>query len=292
MFDQFWPYFAVLSGAISGTSAILEKRLLRSQHALAYTTSISAIIALFSLMLIPLANFSMSLLDILIIYFYSLTLTISYWFTARLFKHGNISIVSPIYKTLPILFVALFAFFFLSEALTPLGYGLIIILVICAYLMINETNKVKESVNYKHNYKFLIIFDALVVSIGIILLKYLLQNVDLLAIIVIVNIFTLINLLIIMLRRGKNYIILLKQDFKTYSKSISLIGVITFLYRIVFYITLNMNMVSLIVPIANVTTIIITVLIGGEIFREGNKSKKLLLALIMIISAYFLTTLA
>ncbi|MGC8648660.1 MAG: EamA family transporter [Candidatus Micrarchaeia archaeon] len=288
MLEQFWPYFAVLAGSMSGLSAILEKRMLKVQHALAYTTSISAIVAAFSLLLIPFANFSMSLFDVLIIYIYSITLTISYWFTARLFRHGNISIASPIYKTLPILFVALLAFLFLGEYLTPLKYGFIIILVISAYLMINETNKVKESINYRYNYKLLIIFDAFITSIGLIILKYLLQNVDLLSIIIIVNIFTLMNLFAIMFKRGKEYILFLKQDFKTFAPNISLIGVITFLYRIVFYITLNLNLVSLVVPIANITTIIITVLIGGQIFNEKDKLKKLLFALIMLISAYFL----
>ncbi|MGC8571742.1 MAG: EamA family transporter [Candidatus Micrarchaeia archaeon] len=288
MLSDFWPYLAITAGFFSGITALLEKRLLKIEHALAYTASITFIITIFSLMLLPLANFNITPLNWLLLYIYSITLTVSFWFTARLFRHGNISIASPIYKTLPILFVVILAFLFLGESLSLIQYGFIIILTVSAYLLINESKKVKESNDYRYNYQILILLDTIAVSIGLIILKYLLNYITIPSLIIIANVFTSLNLLILIIRRGPLYLTWFKNDMKAYANNIVLISSLTFFYRILFYLTISSILVSLAVPIANVTTIIITVLIGGAMFKEKNIFKKLLLALIMVISAYFL----
>ncbi|MCL5433610.1 MAG: DMT family transporter [Candidatus Marsarchaeota archaeon] len=286
--SEFWPYLAILAGFFSGIIALFEKKLLKIEHALAYTASITFIVTVFSFMLLPFANFNIIPLNWILLYAYSITLTISFWFTARLFRHGNISIASPIYKTLPILFVVIFAFLFLNESLTLIQYGFIIILAISAYLLINESKKIKESNNYKYNYRLLILLDTLAVSFGLIILKYLLNYVNIASIIIIVNIFTSLNLMAIIVRRGSTYLSWFKNDIKIYINNIVLISTLTFFYRIIFYLTISSILISLAIPIANITTIIITVLIGGVIFKEKSLFKKVLLALIMIVSAYFL----
>ncbi|MEM0154631.1 MAG: DMT family transporter [Methanothrix sp.] len=286
----FWYYLVIISSIIMGVSTIIEKYALKNEHATSFSASFSIVIAVFSLIFLPFAKFNINIYELLIIYLMSIFSTISYLFNARIYKHGNISVSTPVLSSLPQLFVVLLAFIFLGEKLTILQYFAIAILLITTYLLISPTGTKKHKQFDSKKYIYLLIVNTLIIAVGAILMKYLLNaGANLYTMFILLEIFIAINMTIIISIKYNG----IREEFSNLVKNkriIFSIAILSLVYRILYYASLQLAYVSLASPLRNSISVIITIVIGGLVFHESNLKRKLAMTAIMLLMIYFIIT--
>ncbi len=283
-----WYYLVIISSIFMGASTLLEKKTLKKEHAAAYSSALMIVILPLTLLLLPLAKFNINLYELLIIYVISVLSTITYVLTARVFRHGNISIASPLFSSLPVVFTVLFAFLFLDEKLSTIQYVSVAALVVASYFMIFGTGKNVQKGYGKNKYVTILLFDTILMAIGAIFLKYLfILGVNVFGYFIINEYFMAFNILALMILRygGMNEVI---QNIKRYKLPVFSIAVLTIAYRVTNYLAISYAYVSLTSPLRNSINVLITVLIGGIMFGERNLKRKLLLSALIVVAAYTL----
>ncbi|MEM3020046.1 MAG: DMT family transporter [Candidatus Micrarchaeaceae archaeon] len=282
-----WYYLVLISAALMGFSSVLEKYMLKDEHASAYSASFSIIIALMALVFAPFADFNISLYAVALVFLISVVSTVSYILTARVYKHGNISVSSPILSSLPQLLIVVFAFMFLSERLSFVQYMSIAVMIIAAYLLLFKANSRKRAAFDKKKYVYELIVVIALMAIGGVLLKYLLFYITPYTYIVLVEAFMALDMTVYMqLRYGG--VKEIAHNMRIYRKPLLAIAVITMTYRITYYVAVSTTYVSLASPLRNTLSVVVTVLLGGMLFKEGNIARKLALAAVMLTAVYFL----
>ncbi|MCL4363591.1 DMT family transporter [Candidatus Marsarchaeota archaeon] len=286
-----WYYLLLASSILMGASTVIEKHTLKDEHASAYSSGFSIITALLALVFLPFANFSIKLFEIPLLYIISLISTATYLFTARIFKHGNISVASPIFSSLPVLFIVILSAIFLKEYLKPVQYLVIAILIITAYFLMTMGNKDGSKAFEKTKYAYLIIVSCFLGASGAIILKYLLNlGMNIFTILIFIELFMSINFIVYMkLKYGgpKETI----SNLKKYKKSIVAISFLTTIYRLTYYAAASLVFISLVSPVRNSIYIVITTVAGGILFNEKGIKKKLVLSSILIVCVYYLSVL-
>ena len=282
-----WYYLVLISAALMGFSSVLEKYMLKDEHASAYSASFSIIIALMALVFVPFADFNISLYAVALVFLISVVSTVSYILTARVYKHGNISVSSPILSSLPQLLIVVFAFMFLSERLSFVQYMSIAVMIIAAYLLLFKANSRKRAAFDKKKYVYELVVVIALMAIGGVLLKYLLFYITPYTYIVLVEAFMALDMTVYMqLRYGG--VKEIAHNMRIYRKPLLAIAVITMTYRITYYVAVSTTYVSLASPLRNTLSVVVTVLLGGMLFKEGNIARKLALAAVMLAAVYFL----
>ncbi len=282
-----WYYLVLISAALMGFSSVLEKYMLKDEHASAYSASFSIIIALMALVFVPFADFNISLYAVALVFLISVVSTVSYILTARVYKHGNISVSSPILSSLPQLLIVVFAFMFLSERLSFVQYMSIAVMIIAAYLLLFKANSRKRAAFDKKKYVYELVVVIALMAIGGVLLKYLLFYITPYTYIVLVEAFMALDMTVYMqLRYGG--VKEIAHNMRIYRKPLLAIAVITMTYRITYYVAVSTTYVSLASPLRNTLSVVVTVLLGGMLFKEGNIARKLALAAVMLTAVYFL----
>ncbi len=282
-----WYYLVLISAALMGFSSVLEKYMLKDEHASAYSASFSIIIALMALVFVPLADFNISPYAVALVFLISVVSTISYILTARVFKHGNISVSSPILSSLPQLLIVVFAFMFLSERLSFVQYMSIAVMIIAAYLLLFKANSRKKAAFEGKKYVYELVVVIALMAIGGVLLKYLLFYMNPYTYMVLVEAFMALDMTVYMqLHYGG--VKEIAHNMRKYRKPLLAIAVITMAYRITYYVAVSTTYVSLASPLRNTLSVVITVLLGGMLFKEGNIARKLALAAVMLAAVYFL----
>ena len=286
----FWYYLVIISSIIMGASTIIEKYALKNEHATSFSASFSIVIAAFSLIFLPFAKFNINVYVLLIIYLMSLLSTFSYLFNARIYKHGNISVSTPVLSSLPQFFVVLLAFVFLDEKLTILQYFAIAILLIATYFLIAPKSIKRYKQFDSKKYVYLLILNTLLMAIGGILMKYILNTgVNLYAMFILLEVFIAINMTVMISIRYNG----IKEEFSNLVKNrkiIFSIAILSLLYRIFYYASLQFAYVSLASPLRNSISVIITIVIGGLVFHEHNLKRKLAITAIMLLMVYLIIT--
>lgn len=282
-----WYYLIVISSVFNAGTLILEKRLLKAEHALTFSASISFSIGLLSFLLIPFTTFSLTPFALLLLLSYSVTLALGYWMSARLFRHGSLSTGAPQYNILPNIVVVALGFLLLGEVLLPSQYIAIVIMLAAAFFMIFESNK-KRDIAGKSKYDHTITANAIIVGIGWILLKYTLGFVSPITFIFFTSLFTPFIVWLLMLKRPLSYKQETRIDIQKFMMPIVLLAVITITYRVLLYNALTSTQVALAAPFNSALIVMITVLAGGLLFGEHHIPRKILLSAIMIVAAYFL----
>lgn len=282
-----WYYLVLISAALMGFSSVLEKYMLKDEHASAYSASFSIIIALMALVFVPLADFNISPYAVALVFLISVVSTISYILTARVYKHGNISVSSPILSSLPQLLIVVFAFMFLSERLSFVQYMSIAVMIIAAYLLLFKANSRKKAAFEGKKYVYELVVVIALMAIGGVLLKYLLFYMNPYTYMVLVEAFMALDMTVYMqLHYGG--VKEIAHNMRKYRKPLLAIAVITMAYRITYYVAVSTTYVSLASPLRNTLSVVITVFLGGMLFKEGNIARKLALAAVMLAAVYFL----
>ncbi len=278
-----WYYLALISSAMLGVATLLEKKTLKTEHAMAYSTSFSVIMAIIALLFLPLANFNISALSVFLIYLLSLMSAAIYWLLARVYKHGSVSAASPVYNALPNFFIVIFAFLFLGEKLTISQYFFTGVLIFATYLLMFTGKPQFESKKYIH----WLVLASLISAVQATGMKYILLNTNPYTYLILIEVFVAINMAIGMqLKYGGA-----KETFRNtlkYKKEIILIAAFTTAYRVFYYIAASMASIALVWPLSNVLNVIMLVFLGGLIFKEGSVKRKMMLAAAMLMAVYFL----
>ncbi|EQD44956.1 membrane protein containing DUF6, transmembrane [mine drainage metagenome] len=282
-----WYYLVLVSAVLMGLASVLEKYILKDEHASAYSASFSIVTAIMALVFVPFADFNISAYAVALIFAIGLISTVSYILTARVYKHGNITISSPILSSIPQLFIVVFAFVFLDERLSLIKYMSIGVMIVVAYLLLFRANGKKGAVFDGKKYVYELAIVVLLMATGGVLLKYLLYYVTPYTYIVLVEVFMAIDMVVYMqLRYGG--IREISHNMSRYGKPILGIAAITMVYRITYYIAVSTAYVSLTAPLRNTVSVVITVIIGGVLFKEKNILRKLALTAALLAAAYFL----
>ena len=285
-----WYYFVLISSVLMGVSTIIEKNTLKNEHAAAYSAAFTIIILPLSLIFLPFANFHITLYEVAVIYIVSLISTSTYILSARAYRHGDISITSPLLSSVPVMFTVLFAFLFIGERLSVIQYASIVVLIVSSYFMVFDTGKDVRGGYNKGKYTAIILFDSMLMASGTVIMKYLFDlNVNIFTYLILVEYFIAFNMVLLMLFRydGLREI---ASNIKRYKAPILAIAVLTTLYRVTYYLAAAPAAIGLVYTLRNSVYVLITVAIGGILFSEKKLASKTLLSAIIIIAAYVLVS--
>ncbi|MDE1833232.1 MAG: DMT family transporter [Candidatus Micrarchaeota archaeon] len=284
-----WYYIIIVSGVFMGVSTVVEKYALKAEHATTYTAAFTIIAALAALVLTPFSTFNFGIATLAIIYVASLLVAASYILIAKVYRHGNISVSSALTNSMPSLFVVLLSFVFLGERLKDLQYASIAVMILASYVFLTRYNRDQTDAKGRGvRYADTLIAASLVTAVGYVIVKYLLNSgISPITYVLLSQIFVAFNMLIYMAVRfgGVKEI---SHNIKRNAGPLVAIGVMTVAYRVPLYISLSATEASVAVPVLNAIFIIVTVMIGGFLFKEGNIMKKLALSAVLVAASYFL----
>jgi uncharacterized membrane protein len=284
-----WYYLILISSGLNGLSTLIEKNALKKEYATEFSSTIAPLVALISLLFIPLANFNISLWQLLLIAAWSAVNAYSYLLAARAFRHGEISASSAALGSLPTLVVVVLAFLFLSEQLSLIQYAGIVGMIAATYMLFFRVPKRGSRQSpYSSRYKYIMLLAVVISGIASVFNKYAISGVNPYTFFILSSVFmsAFFAVFISLKYKGVREIV---QTVRSYKLPLSVNAVLTVGYRLSYYLALVMAPVALAQPLSNTFYVIITVAIGGLIFREGNLRRKLVLAVFLIFFAYLLT---
>lgn len=284
---EIWLVYSLIAAVFTALSAIAGKKVLSKEHAMEFSTVLAIIIAILSIPLFFLIDYSkLELIPVLLILFTSILGALGFLLIAKSMRHMEISEVMPLLTLSPAI-TTFFAFIILDEIPTRLQTLGIIFLIAGAYVI--ETKKtrlfdpiklVKESKYIRYIAVALFIYSVAEVLDRIILSKY---NMEVNTFIALTNIFLALHFTI-MLAVYHDGFKGIKHGFKETGKTLLLVAICVLGYRYAQSAAIKIVNVGLVVATKRIS-VLLTVIIGGEIFHEKNIIKKSIASLIIIIGA-------
>lgn len=281
-----WYVYALGGAFLLALSDVLTKKLLFKEHPLEFLSTKG--FAMFGILFlaIPLVHQVPSWSLLLLIYFVSLTISVSLWLEAKAFRHMEISVAEPLYNMSP-LFLVLFAFLFLGERLSVIqGVG-VLCLIIGAYVL--EWSHSSKSVwaplkAMVSSWPTRYLLVALVLFSGVSTFeRYLVTHLlDAFIYTYFVWLFICINLIILdwYFFRLKQ----VKQDLKKYGFWTFLVALLHFVSILLHMFAVSIAAVSLVLPVRRLSTLFATFL-GGRLFHEKGLSSRILACCILVVGA-------
>lgn len=284
-----WYYIIIVAAIFMGAATIIEKYALKKEHATAYTAAFTVMAVVASLPLLPFADFNFGIWTWVSVYLVSIIGTLIYLLVAKVYRHGNISIASAVTSSMPSLFVVLLGFGFIGEVLSPFQYLSVGVLIVTTYIFLTRYNKdPTDSKGKGIKYIDKLLFASLVIAIGYVASKYLLNSgITPITYVLLSQVFIAINMIIYMAVKfgGINEI---SSNIKQNAMPLAVIAILTVAYRVPLYLAISLTKASLAVPLLNSIFIVVTVMVGGLLFKEGSLLKKFALSAILVAAAYFL----
>ena len=283
-----WYYLALGSSVFMALSTIVEKSTLRKEHASAYSSSFTLLTFLLSLFLLPFAEFNITALQLLYIFLLGITSSAGFLITARVFKHGDISVASPLFSSLPILLTVIGAFIFLGERLTPMSYVSVAVIVVAIYLILFRSSKDRLKGAFDSNkYLRYIALASFSSAFGAVSIRYLLLSVNPFALLILLEGFIALDTLVFThLKYGGLHEAF--SNLRAYKAPIISTSILTTGSRVLYYLSASAAIISLVSPMRN-SIYVVMVVLSGTMFGEKGIAKKVVLAIILIIATYFLT---
>jgi drug/metabolite transporter (DMT)-like permease len=283
-----WYYLVAISAVLISASTIIEKYALKAQHASAYSSDTTLLVAIISLALIPLANFHITLFELLMMYVMSLTSTVTYLLTARVYKHGDVSAATPVLSTLPPIFTVLIAFFVLNEALVAVQYFAVGFLALLAYLILFSGKSQKKGKYFERGlYKYYLLLTTILMAVGATLTKYILSlGVSIFTMFVVIGLSMSFNMAIFMKARygGPKEML---RNLRMHPVPLIATSLLIPFYRLTYYAAASVAYISLVSPLRQGINIILVVLVGAVLFKERDLLRKVVLAILMVVAVYF-----
>lgn len=284
-----WYIFAGLCAIFGGISSIVEKKTLRKQHAMEFSTVLAIFNSIVVLPLILKANFhNIPLTTYMLIFGVSILGSIAFLLVAKSLRHMEISQASPLLNFGPV-FVAILAFFMLGEQITSVQISGILLIIIGSYILeIDHSfqsilDPIRKMFTSKHT---IYIFIALILyafsSLGD---KLILNTISPITYIILVQFFLAVNF-IVMITLFHDGITGIKRGIQNAGHWILVVAILTTSYRLFQAQAISMVFVSLVIPIKRTSTLISTV-VGGELFHEDGILKKAISCIITLLGAYF-----
>lgn len=285
---EIWYFLVILSSVLMGLSTIVEKVTLKREHATQFSAALTPLVTLLSLAFIPFANFSISAEQLLVLVVLSAFNAYGFLLTARVFKHGELSIASPVISSLPTLLVVVFAFLFLSETLSIWQYAIVAGMVITVYvLLFTKGRQVAMSGPEGKKYTYVLLFYCVLSAATTIVSKYLLITMNPFTFLILGGVFqSVFFTLMISLRYGGIREIL--GSVKAYKLPLAANALLVTGYRVTYFVALTLAPVSLAQPLRNTVYVVITVAFSGLLFKEQHIAKKLALGMVLLLLVYLL----
>jgi len=286
---DYWVILVLLSSLLMGLATIVEKISLKKEHATAFSAAVTLLVTLLSLVLIPLANFQLTLQQWVILIVLSAFNAYVFLLSARVFKHGELSIASPAFSSLPILFTVMLAFFFLGEMLTLFQYVVIVAMVLAIYFLLFTKRRPGEQPSFDDKkYVPMIVLYSLLSAATTIVSKYLLDGMNPYTFLILGGIFMSVSFAVmISIRYGG--IAEIFDSVKKYRLPLAANAILTLGYRVTYYIALTTAQVSLASPLRNTIYVVITVAFSVMLFSEKHIGRKLVLGIVLLALSYLLT---
>lgn len=283
-----WYYLVLISSVLMGVENVISKNSLKQEYATEFSAALTLLVALLSLIFIPFASFGLTMWQLLVLIIWSALNAYTFLLSARVFRHGELSVASPAFSSLPSLFTVLLAFFFLSEHLEAIQYAGIAGILAASYLLFFWVPKKSRPAFENKKYPYMILWYSFLFAITIVINKYVLYAMNPFTFLILSSIFMSIFFAIFISVKYTGITEIIKA-VKKYPVPLVSNAILTLGYRITYYIALVVVPVSLAQPLRNVVYVIITVFLGCLIFREEGLERKLALSLVILFFAYLLT---
>lgn len=285
-----WYTLVIISALVLGIYSIVEKKGLKKTDSVSYLFTSWSIIFICSIPLIFFTDLSdISTKYLLLLSIKTLSAVLFFILIAKALKNMEISEFAPFLSFSPFI-VLLLSFFFLGERVTLINFFGMALVVFGAYLLelkdglLSPIKNIAKS-KYIH-YIFLgLFFGGICAVIDRMILK---ENINFLTFYFYNNmfIFTFLTLFAFLRKNGKNII------FKSYKKVflIALLGSIFYVVGDITYftaLTIPVALVALVIPLKRLSILVSTIL-GGEMFHEKNLMKKTIAALIMLSGVFLI----
>ncbi len=285
-----WYFLVLLSSVLMGLATIVAKVSLNEEHATQFSAAVTPIVTLLSLLFIPWANFQLSPEQWVVMIVLGAFNAYNFLLSSRVYKHGELSIASPVFSSLPTLLTVLLAFLFLGEVLTVWQYLVILVMVLVTYFLVfsrKERGAILGSPEKRHVLYLMFLYSFLT-AVTTIVSKYLLSSINPYAFLIINGVLMSISFTVIITARygGLKEI---AQTMKRYKLPLVTNALLTLGYRVTYYVALTVAPVALAQPLRNTIFIVITVGFSGLLFKEARIAKRLVLGLALLALAYLLT---
>jgi len=282
---MYWLY-ALISGFFISGSTIVEKKILKTEHALEYSVTFAVCNALLSAPLAFFIDFSkIALTPLIIIFVVSIGHIISALFLTKATRHMEISVVSPIMILAPGITAAL-AFFFLGEALTRPQIGGLALLLVGLYVLethpkvsFRESARAFSSARYMH----FLLAAVVMQSFGAIADRYILTQytIGVIGYLFFAQLFSAFHLLILSLVHYDGFREV-SRGFRDGGWWIVLGSTLIIISRLSLVQAISLGSVGLVVALKRMSGLF-TALVGGELFHENHLLQKSIASAIMIV---------
>lgn len=285
---EIWLIYSLIAAIFTAATSITEKKTLLKEHAMEFSTVLSIIILIISIPLFFIIDYSkLQLIPIILLFFSAILGATGFLLVAKSVRHMEISNSAPLFALGPGI-ITLLAFIFLKETISRNQTIGIMLLITGAYILeIRENKSILEPIKTlkKSRYHQYIILALILYSITSLFDRAILSRYDMnpIAFIAFAHIFLAFNF-IIMLHIFHDGIKGIKHGTKNAGWWILLIAIFVISYRITQAYAIKIANVGLVTAIKRTSTLL-TVIIGGEIFREKGLFKKTIASSIMILGA-------
>ena len=288
-----WFWFAFASAVLISIETILEKKILKKEHAMQFSTILAISVAVISLIFLPYLNFDNINIDsIIIIYLNSWLATISFLLVSKAIRHMEVSLVSPLLSFGPI-FILIFSLIILKEKITNFHLLGIFLVMFGSYILKSKESDffapIKEIIKSKYIHY---IFIALALNgVTATLDRYFLKdavNIDPISYFFLISMFLAINysILISILHKGLKDI---NKGFEVSGIIIIILAILVILSRIFLYQAFSQVSAFLAEPVKRISVLFV-ILFGGPLYHEKQIFKKFIASLIMLGGIYIITT--
>ena len=282
-----WFIFAFGAAILTAAAAIVEKKVLQKEHAMEFSAALALINLVLAIPFLFFANFS-SLTPIILFLLFGASIlgSVAYLLVAKSTRHMEVSVVGPLMIFSPAI-TSLLAFLILGEALTQLQLSGIILMLIGSYVLEAQKHKILEPIRIFVRSKYVhFIFAALILyGLGSVIDRTLLSryHVDIITYLGIIHIFIafIFSIMIFLFHDGFKGI---AHGFRTSGWWIVLVAILTVGYRTAQITAMTTAYTGLVIAIKRMSSLF-TVVIGGELFHEGELLKKTLATIVMIVGA-------
>lgn len=283
-----WLIYALIGTLATSLAFLVEKKSLIKDHPLQFVTILSIFSVILSIFFYSQVNLNFPKSLLWVIYLNSIGWCFAGWYLAKAIRHTQLSSTTPLLNLTPAI-IAILAFIFLRDVITTKQIFGISLLIVGTYIL--ETHNKKNLFApfkslIKSKYSKYILSSIMIAAITAVLDKYILNFMTSFTYIFIIQIFMLINFLILMcyFQGGLKPI---KIGLKNAGFWIFLLAVLTVSKRILIVEAISLTHVSLVVAIVHLSTLF-TVILGGQIFHEKNLKRKIIASLIMLAGVYLI----
>lgn len=291
-----WQFLMFIVIILTALGTIVSKKTLFKEHAMEFSATLSFILALLSLPLLPFVDFTFPSSYWPLLYIVSLFATIGFLLVAKATRHLDISSSSPLFAFSPVI-TAVLALFFLNEQLTSLhitGLGLVFI---GSYFLEMKPRKsmlkemltpIKIMMDSKYiHFMFIALF---LYGIGDIVERFMLNtsnpnNMTVATFFFIIHIFMAINFIILLAVYHDGFVGI-KHGIKSAGFLIFIMALIAFSGRFItmYAVSIPAAQIALVAALKR-GSIVLSTFFGGELFKDKHIKQRTLAALVMVAGA-------